>query len=143
MSDTPPPSGRGKRGERAANPDRPKREREAGGGGGGAAARREKRGAGGTGGAEASTRTVAFATADEAQKVLKRAVSGFAKAGAPLDVRMEGSSLTLRLPPKDQQSDEYRKLLRRLRPKGERGGGGMKGDKAAEPSAPGGEDAPE
>lgn len=97
---------------------------------------RQKRARGPAGGAEiGSTRTYAYASIDEVQKVLRRAVSGFAKAGTPLDVRMEGSNLTLRLPAKEQQTDELRKLTRRLRPKGERGGKKKKGEAATDASA--------
>jgi len=114
MSDT--SSGGGK----AAKPEGKKRGGKSGAGTGGGRAR--KSGAAASGAETGSTRSYTYASTDEAQKVIRRAVSAFAKAGAPLDMRLEGPNLTLRLPPKEQQTDEFRKLARRLKPKGSRAG---------------------
>ncbi|HEX8232337.1 MAG TPA: hypothetical protein VF559_03190 [Caulobacteraceae bacterium] len=119
------------------------------GGGKGARAGKQKgegkgggaRRSGGAASETGATRTYAYASADKAQKVLRRAVGAFVKAGTPLDVRLEGASITLRLPPKEQQTEEFRKLARRLRPK--TGGGGKKGGAEDAPETGGADDAPE
>ena len=64
------------------------------------------------------SRTISFGSPDEAMKGARRALGTFQKAGRPIEVRLEGSDVTLRVGASaGQVDDELKKLTKRVTPK--------------------------
>jgi hypothetical protein len=64
------------------------------------------------------SRTISFGSTDEASKAARRAVSTFSKAGQPIDLRLEGSTLTVRVAAEGGAiNDQVKRLTNRIAPK--------------------------
>jgi hypothetical protein len=57
------------------------------------------------------SRTISFGSTDEAGKAARKAVVSFQKAGQPVDLRLDGSSVTIRIAGAPGQIDEQAKRL--------------------------------
>jgi hypothetical protein len=64
------------------------------------------------------SRTISFGSTDEAGKAARKAVVGFQKAGQPIDLRLDGSTVTIRIAGAPGKIDEQAKrLVNRIAPR--------------------------
>ena len=64
------------------------------------------------------SRTISFGSAEEAGKAARKALVGFQKAAQPIDLRLDGSSVTIRVAGAPSDLDpQVKRLVNRIAPK--------------------------